>query len=372
MMRPYFANQAKCFKLVVLGLASGFALLVSAASLDVYLTATPEQIAPHGYLELVTDHMNESFDFFKVRESNPQTAGTKAGDYHGTYLSGAVRFFDTTWLSGTLGQRSVSSTADTYHYTHWQVSGLYRFLDQNGKVPSMALRLSAWGNHANETESTTAVVVPGAKLNTAKITEPADRQWQADWVSTWNLSTASTVSAFIGMGKSQLSYEQLTATTTHNGCNYNVTFYGNDIYGILKRPCMMGGAIVEEFYDSSGEYGVDVAREIAWHSTFAQVGINGTWQHAPWTLQAGYLLHVVHRDGVDQILADRSMPFYTKNNNLTLQANYRLRPGWSVFGRAQLTSNLFFNDIPVTYNSSTSERFGSRYTVFTVGLRAEF
>ncbi len=371
-MQTYFKNHATCCKLVVLGLAGYAALPVAAAPLDVFLTATPEQIAPSGYLELVSDHMNESLDFFKVRDSDPQTAGTKAGNYQGTYLSGAVRLFDKTWLSGTLGQRSVSSTSDTYNYTNWQVSGLYRFLEQNGKVPAMALRLSAWGNYASATESTTAVVVPGAKLNTAKITEPADRQWQADWVGTWNLSSASTVSAFIGVGKSQLSYGELTATTAHNGCNYNVTFYGNDIYGILIRPCMMGGAIVEEFYDSSGEYGVDVAREIAWNSNFAQAGINGTWQHAPWTLQAGYLLHVVNREGVDQILADRSKPFYTKNHNLTLQANYRIRPGWSIFGRAQLTSNLFFNDIPVSYNSSTSERFGSRYSIFSLGLRAEF
>jgi len=47
-------------------------------------------------------------------------------------------------------------------------------------------------------------------------------------------------------------------------------------------------------------------------------------------------------------------------------------PHLSVYGRGQLTSALFFNDIAVTYNSSTADRFGSKYSLFTVGLRADF
>jgi hypothetical protein len=43
-----------------------------------------------------------------------------------------------------------------------------------------------------------------------------------------------------------------------------------------------------------------------------------------------------------------------------------------VSGRGQLSCNLFFNDIPVTYNSSTADRFDSKYTSVTVGLRADF
>jgi hypothetical protein len=43
-----------------------------------------------------------------------------------------------------------------------------------------------------------------------------------------------------------------------------------------------------------------------------------------------------------------------------------------VFLRSQLSSNLFYNDIPVTYNSSTSAHFASRYSLFSLGLRAGF
>lgn len=349
-----------------------FTLPVMAAPNDVFLTATPETIAPRGYLELVGDHMNESLDVFKVREADPLTAGTKAGDYHGTYLSGAVKVAEGAWLSGVLGKRSLSSTSDTYQYTNWQVAGLYRFKEANGSWPAMALRLSAWGNYASATESTSAVVVPGAKLNTVKITEPADQQLQVDLVGNWNLTPTSTLNAFASVGSSQLSYGALSATTTRNGCDYNVAFNGNDIYGELAAPCAVGGGVIQQFYDSSGAYGVDVASEIAWRGTFFQAGVNGSWQRGPWTWQAGYLFHIVKRERVDDILVSRGKQAFTQNHNITLQATYRVSPRLSVFGRGQLTSNLFFNDIPVTYNSSTSERFDSKYSLFSVGLRADF
>jgi hypothetical protein len=378
-MTSYFAlypdlyRKVRGFKRALLaGLTFGAMASVSAAPLDVFLTATPESIAPRAYLELVSDHMNESLDFFKVRENDPLTAGTKAGDYHGAYLSGGVRVAQGVWLQGALGQRSLSSTSDTFHYTNWHISGLYRFAEPAGNWPALALRMSAWGNYASATESTTAVVVPGAKLNTVKITDPADRQLQADLIGTWKLTPSSDMSAFVSLGSSQLSYGALSATTTRNGCAYNVAFTGNTIFATLAPPCSMGGGIVQQFYDSSGSYGVDVASEIAWRGSFVQAGVNGSWQRGPWTLQAGYLVHVVKRENVDDILVARGNPSYTTNQNITLQGTYRVQPHISVFARGQLTSNLFFNDIPVTYNSSTSERFGSKYTLFSLGLRSDF
>ena len=353
----------------------GFAALsvaATAAPLDVFLTARLESASPNGYLEIGSDQMNGSLDVFHVRDSDPLTAGTKAGDYHGTYISGGVPLGDGKWLSGGLWQRALSSTSDTYNYTSWMLSGLYRFVEADGKQPAIAVRLSGWGSGATATESTTAVVVPGARLNTVKITDPSDRQLQVDLIGTWNLNASSDVSVNVGVGSSQLSYSALTATTTRNGCDYNVTFTGNNIYGTLIPPCNVSGGVIQQFYDSSGDYGVDVAKEIAWSGTFFQAGVNGRWQNGPWTIMAGYLLHVVKREAVDDILAARGRKTYTQNHNISLQTNYQLNPKLTMFARGQLTSNLFFNDIPVTYNTSTAERFDSKYSLFTVGMQLNF
>jgi hypothetical protein len=177
----------------------------------------------------------------------------------------------------------------------------------------------------------------------------------------------------LGGGISRLSYSGLTATTTRNGCSYQLEFNGNDIFGNLAAPCTGTGAgVIRQFYDSSGDYGVDVAKEIAWRSRFVQAGFNAHWRSGPWDVAGGYLLHVVRRNDVDDILAGRGDPVHRHNHQVTLEAAYRVHPNWSPFLRAQISSNLFFNDIPVTYNSSTSGSFGNRYSVFTLGVRAGF
>ncbi len=344
----------------------------AAAPLDGFLTALPERLAPFGYVELGSDHMNDALDVFRIRDSDPLTAGTKAGDYRGQYVNAAWRATDNLWLSGGLGQRRVSDAADTYRYNSWQLAGQYRFLEAAGRRPALALRLSGWGNRAAATESNTPVTVPGAILNTVKVTEPADQQLQGDLIGTWTMSPALDVSALLSLGASRLSYGALSATTMRNGCNYQLSFNGNDIFGTLIPPCAATGGIIQQFFDSSGDYGVDVANEIAWRGSFMQLGVNSAWRRGPWTLQGGYLLHVVRREAVDAILASRGKAAHTQNHNITLEADYRFHSHVSVFSRTQFSSNLFFNDIPVTYNSSTASRFGSKYSLFSVGLRAVF
>ena len=351
---------------------AAMALPAAAAPLDALLTALPEQTAAAGFVELGLDRMSGGLDFFKVRDSDPATAGTKTGDYRGAHLSGSLRLRDGLWVSASLWQRDVDTASDTYRYQSWQLSGLYRFLDAGQTMPALALRLSAWGNRAAQTDSTTPVTVPGAILDTVRVTAPADRQLQADLVGTWKPSSSLEVSATLGGGATQLSYGGLSATTTRNGCHYQLAFNGNDIFGTLIPPCNASGGVIEQFYDRSGEYGVDVAKEIAWRGVFAQGGVNMAWRSEPWTLKAGYVYQAVRRDAVDDILASRGHPVHTHNHNITLESDYRFHPQLSGFLRAQLSSNLFFNDIPVTYNSATSDRFGHRYSLYTVGLRADF
>ena len=354
------------------GVAMALALPAVAAPLDALLTAMPEHTAPNGSIEIGVDRLNGHLDFLNARASDPTAAGTTSGDYSGSHVAGSVRLRDGLWLSGSLWQRKLSDAADTYHYDSWQLSGLYRFLDAAGATPALALRLSAWGNRAPETYTSTPIHVPGAVLNTVTVSKPADRQLQADLIGTWKAAESVDINASLGAGITQLSYGGLAATTTRNGCNYQLAFNGNDIFGTLIPPCNSSGGVITQFYDSSGEYGVDVAHEIAWRGHFMQAGINAAWRSGPWTLLGGYLFHYVRRESVDDILASRGDPVHRHNHLISLQGDYAVADHLSIFLRTQLSSNLFFNDIPVTYNSSTSSHFGSRYSLYTLGLRAGF
>jgi hypothetical protein len=352
-------------------LACLFLAPVTAAPLDALLTAIPEHSSPKGYVEVGTDQMNERLDIFRLRAKDPLTAGTKAGDYSGTHLNGAYRVSEAGWLSASLWQRSVSDAADTFNYTSWQIGGLYRWMEATGHQPAIGIRVSAWGNYAAQTESTTPVTVPGAILNTVKITSPADRQLQADLIGTWSLSPSMDMSMLIGGGSTKLSYGGLSATNTLNGCDYQLKFIGNAISGTLAAPCNTGVYLIDIF-DDSGRFGVDVANEIAWRGQFVQAGFNTVWRSGPWTATGAYLFYAVRRKSVDAILASRNGPVFSRNHSVTLEAQYRFHPNLSGYARSQFSSNLFFNELPVSYNTSTSGRFGSKYSLFSVGLRFNF
>ena len=357
-------------------LAACLAAPAAAAPLDALLSAAPERIAPIAYVELGIDRLNRALDFSTSADdagggATPNANASGQGNYRASQLLGSWQVTDGLWLSGGLGERRVSNAVDTFRYRSWQVSAQARVLQASGAWPAVALRLSAWGNQASVTEATTPVHVPGAILDTVTVTRPSDRSLQADVIGTWVLSPALDLSAALGVGATRLAYGSLAATTTRNGCPYQLSFNGNDIFGNLAGPCAdTGGGVIRQFYDRSGDYGVDVAPEIAWHGRFVQAG--ASWRTGDWTWRGGYLLHVASRDGVDDILARRGDPVHKVNHIVAAEAALRLHPNLSAFARAQISNKLFFNDLPVSYNTSTSGSFGSRYSLLTLGLRAGF
>ena len=175
-----------------------------------------------------------------------------------------------------------------------------------------------------------------------------------------------------------LFYGGLTATTRIGICDDDLKVRGNDIFGTLTEPCAgSGGGVIRQCYDSSGDGGADVARQFAWSGRFMQVGRNAQWHNHVGLLNGVYLFHSLRRNNVDNILVVRGNPLVHQNHPLVhqnhplmLEAAYKWQPNESLFMRAQVSSNLYFNDLPVTYNASTSGSFGSGYPVVTIGQRA--
>ena len=358
--------------LAALGLAACTAG-AAAAPLDSLRSATPERDAEFATIELGVDKLTRSLDFSTTREGDPLVPGSRAGNYRAAHVTGAVRVTDRLWLDGGLWQRRVQGDVDVYRYTGWLLGGQFRLHAAQGPWPVLALRVSAFGNRADETRTTTPVRVPGAVLNSVTVTRPADRQLQADLLATWKLGASWDVTAQLGIGHNRLSYGALAATTTRNGCPYDLTFTGNDIFGDLAGPCVStGGGVIRQFFDSSGDYGVDVANEIAWSGRFVQLGVGAAWRSGPWQATLGYVVHAVRRKAVDDILAGRGDPSHQQNRTLIADGAYAFTPQLSGWLRLQLGSNLFLDEIPVTYNSSTSRNFGSKLSVVSVGLRASF
>jgi hypothetical protein len=358
--------------LAALGIVA-WAASAGAAPLDALRSATPERDAGFATVSLGVDKLTRTLDFSTSREGDTALPGTRSGDYQAAHVNAAVRLADGVWLDGGLWQRRVQGDVDVYRYTGWLLGTQFRLLAAQGARPALALRLSAWGNRADETVTTTPVRVPGAVLNSVTVSRPADRQLQADLLATWPLSPAWDITAQVGVGQNRLSYGGLTATTTRNGCPYDLTFTGNDIFGNLAGPCVStGGGVIRQFFDSSGDYGVDVANEIAWRGSYVQVGVGAAWRNGPWQAKLGYVVHAARRDAVDDILARRGDPSYRQNRTLVLDGAYAFTPQLSGWARLHIGSNLFLDEIPVTYNSTTSRNFGSKLSLVSLGLRATF
>ena len=373
--RPAHNPALRC-RVFCVGLWAACALgPAAAAPLDVLLSALPEQPGASGYVEVGAERLNRALAFSSTADPAPGQPPPGSGSYSATVLRGAWQLGPRWQLSGGLWQREIGDAVDTFRFLGWHTAVQYRFSDLQpapGSLPAWAARVSAWGNRASATETTTPVNVQGAILDTVKISAPRDQQLQLDLLASWQPAPAWTVNASIGVGQVKLQYEALTATTRRNGCSYDLTFTGNDIFGQLIEPCESGNGVIRQFFDSSGDYGVDVAREIAWSGRFWQAGVNAQWQGGRWAWAGGAMFHQVSREGVDDILARRGDPVHTRNLLLALEGRYALTPGLALFARSQASSRLFFNDLPVSYNSNTSGSFGSKYALFTLGLRGQF
>lgn len=360
-------KRALCLLLAVVAVGPA-----CAAPLDAFLSAMPERTAAKAMLEASSDHMNQQLDFFNIRDGVALTAGTQAGDYHGTHLAGAWRARDNAWLSGSLWQRHLSGLSQTYTFTSWQLSGLYRFREADGKAPALALRLSGWGNYAGEVGSTFAanagvqVLMPaGYSLQSIKVTKPADQNLQADLIGSWQPSPTTELGVLLSAGTTKLSYGQIGGSLLRVS---NATAYQ---FTSIDRPNTVATA-ADGSQVLANTSQIDVANELAWRGNFLQAGLNATWSHGPWTLRTGYLWYVVQREGIDDILAARGWSSYNQTRILALEANYRVSPNLSVFARSQLSNTLIFNEMPVAYNTFSADLFGGKYSIYSVGLKADF
>lgn len=342
-----------------------------AAPLDALLSALPERQGARAQLELGIDRVNRRIDFSQPDDDPLVAAAAENGDYRGGHLTGAWAPRDGWWLSGGLWQRRLSDGVDDFRYRSWQLAGQVRLREADGAWPAIALRASAWGSRADRTATTTPVRVPGAVLDSVTIERPSDRQLQLDLVGTWTPTPSLDASLLLGAGRSRLGYRGLSATTTRDGCLYDLRFNGNDIFGTLAAPCG-GVGVIEQFYDRSGDYGVDVPRELAWRGRFMQGGLNLAWRQGPWGLRAGVLWHRVDRGAIDAILAERGQRSYRSNRRIVLEASHQFQAGLGVLLRLESSRHLLLDELPVTYNSGTAGRFGGRFSQVTLGLRAGF
>lgn len=348
-----------------------FLSAAQAAPLDALLSANKGTVPGKVEIEAGYDVVNRTVDVFKVRNRDDDFAGTNVGDYHGAHLRGGVAVTPTLWIDGGVWQRTLDYRNDKAKLNSWQVAAQYKFLDGNAMVPTMAARVGAWGNYADRLDKTTPTTLSGVTLNSVRVTDPSDRQFQADVIASWPVLKQGEVSAFIGGGASRVKLGSVAGTTTQNGCNYDLAFGRTEVVGTLAQFCN-AGVVVDRFTATNSSLGINVYNEAEYHARYMHAGLSGKWLTGNWQFRAGYEYQRLKRDEVDDIISQRGGKPVDNNHTFVGEVMYRVTDNVSLFGRGQLMASQFTGEIPFAYNSLTANRFDKKYGFVTAGVVVAF
>lgn len=345
--------------------------LAYSAPLDAFLTANRPAIPGKGEFEAAYDLVNGTVDVFNVRDNDSNFAGTKAGDYHGAHVRGGIAVTPRLWVDGAYWERRIDYVNDQAKLHSWQVASQYKFLDEGTYRPVMALRASAWGNYADELKKSSPTTQQGITLDSVNVQSPRDVQYQLDLIGSWQIRKDTELSAFIGAGKSRVSVDSLTATTTQGGCKYNLAFGQSEVVGTLAQLCN-ASVVVDRFSVPNDVYGINVNQETQYHATYTQAGLMAKWNQDNWQVRAGYQYQNLQRDHVDDVIQSRGGTVYKNNHILLGEVMYKIADNVSLFMRGQYMTNQFIGEIPFAYNSMTAHRFDQRYGILSTGLVISF
>jgi hypothetical protein len=336
-----------------------------AAPLDAFLSANQNSTPGAGQIEVAYDLVNSTVDFFKFRDNDAAFSGTNVGDYHGAHLRAGVAISPKLWMDGALWQRRIDYRSDLATLNTWQLAAQYKLLDGAGYQPSVAVRVGAWGNYANELKKSSPSSVGGVTLNSVNVAKPQDLQYQLDVIGTSKISDNTELSVFAGGGASKVSLNSVTGTTRVNGCSYNVVFGPTNVVGLCNNN-------TDSFSIPNSSYGIDIHNEAQYNATFVSGGLMLKWQKQDWQVRGGYQYQSFNRGQVDSTITSRGGVAYQSNHILLGDVMYRLSANTAIFARGQYMTNQFTGEIPLLYNSLTASRFDKRYGILSAGLIAAF
>ena len=339
-----------------------------AAPLDALLTALPAAGAGQWQAEAGYDAANKKLDLFGMRPKRADGTYGPSGDYSGGHLLLGWAATPTLRLEGGVWKRSIQYVSASADVTTWQLAAQWQVLASAQGDSALALRASAWSNHAPLLRRTTSAVVQGITFNTAQATKPRDQQLQLDLVGSMRLAPTFSASVFAGLGRSKVDFDQVSATTgSADTCLFNVSFVDGKVIAV----CENNGSSTRISTPAS-VYGIDVDKEARYTATSAQVGANLDWRPGDWQLRLGVQHLRIDRGAVDDIVLQRGgLPFRSNTVGL-LDIGWKLQPMTLVFVRGQVLAHQFVGEAPLMYNTLTATQHRRRYGIATFGVTHRF
>ena len=214
-------------------------------------------------LTATSTHFNGGLDFTQGRDRSPSLRGTKSGDYRGNALSLSWQFLPHWAARASSMERVLEDVSDQYLMRTWEASvWTHQPVQWLGSETAFA-RLSAWGNQSDSLQSSTSKTVGEVVLTQSKIIQPRDQTWALEGGMTWSPSPAWKYHADVGLGWTELKYQDFQANGMRNGCEYQLQIMGADVVGTRIDPCNVVGT-ASQFSTPLSAYGLDLQKELAW------------------------------------------------------------------------------------------------------------
>ncbi|MBF0421769.1 MAG: hypothetical protein HQL73_02130 [Magnetococcales bacterium] len=357
------------------------------APLDEFLSVQQETRPFHGEVETGWDGMNKTVDMFDVRKNLSTSGGSSVGDYSGYHLRGGMAWEKHIWTDVSYGDHSVKTPYDNANNKFYQAAVQFKLLENEGKIPALALRLSKWGNSSGQAAKGSATPVFGTDISADSIVmkDPKDRQFQGDIIGSWAVSKTTTLSLFTGIGTSKVTVGDFFATL--GGCTYKVTrgLQPDEVNGGMDST-IRGDAVnagdpncgVTTFSVPLSSYSLPELPEgmyVSYDAKYYQVGGMIQWQNDEWRLRLGYRLQKWDRgdlDGAIATLQQVDKTSYDTNQNISAEASYKLHPNIAAYARSQYMTNQFLGEVPYSYNLFSSHKFAKPYGYVSLGVAAGF
>ena len=340
----------------------------TAAPLDALLTAIPPASSVRWDFEAGADQANRALDVFGLRPKRADGSYGPSGTYNGSHLGLGFQASPSLRIEAALWQRSIAYVSAAADVTSWQLAGHWQLLSRADGGTAVALRGGAWGNRAPLLRRTTSAVVQGTTFTSAQATQPRDDQLQVDLVASWTLVRSVQASAFVGLGRSRVDFDQVSATTgVAPDCVYDVQF----VDGKVIATCEANGNSIR-ISTPAHVYGIDVDREARYSATFISTGANAFWQPGNWRVRAGVQFVRLDRGAVDEIVRARGGTPFDSNTIVVTDIGYRVLRHSLLFMRAQIMAHQFVGEAPLMYNTLTATQHRRRYGIATLGVAHSF
>ncbi|MEX8505720.1 hypothetical protein [Leptothrix ochracea] len=322
-------------------------------------------------IEVMRDLVNSQIDVFQIRGQDPALQGTHIGDYAGQHVRGLLRTHaDRLRLEGQVWQRNMQDRNSVIRVTSWQTGVQWRMNDDLSADQSYAVRLSSWGNQSQAIEraSTLSLQAMGLRATAPqiRIDQPRDTQLQADLIGSWR---AYRLSAFVGAGQSRVDHSDISGQATLSGCTYRLQF---DTTALIARPAP-GCPSPMTVRVPLNLLPFDLQGETRYQARFWHLG--GSWSlpmPPSWSMQLGYEHQRLDRDHIDRLITQRGGRPVDRNHIGIAQMGYQIEPGWSLVVRAQVMTQSWVGEMPMSYNTLTAQHMDRLYGWLSTGIQADF